>query len=73
MYGDACSGCHGSDGAGGVGRKLKPNEFVQKSTNAEILALLLNGRAGTSMRSFEGKLTEAQLADAIAFIRAWQK
>ena len=73
VYGDACSGCHGSDGAGGVGRKLKPNEFVQKSTNAEILALLLNGRAGTSMRSFEGKLTEAQLADAIAFIRTWQK
>lgn len=73
VYGDACSGCHGSEGGGGVGRKLKPNEFVQKSNNAEMLALLLNGRLGTSMRSFEGKLTEAQLADAIAFLRTWQK
>ena len=73
VYGDACSGCHGSDGQGGVGRKLRPNEFVQKGTNAEILALLLNGRQGTAMRSFDGKLTEEQLADAIAFLRGWQK
>lgn len=73
VYNDACSGCHGSDGQGGVGRKLKPNEFMQKSTNAEALALLLNGRQGTAMRSFEGKLAEEQLADAIAFLRGWQK
>ncbi|MBI5304916.1 MAG: c-type cytochrome [Chloroflexi bacterium] len=73
VYNDACAGCHGSEGQGGVGRKLKPNEFMQKSTNAEVLMLALNGRQGTAMRSFEGKLTEEQLADAIAFLRTWQK
>lgn len=72
IYTDACKGCHGSDGQGGVGRKLKPNEFIQKSNNAEMLQLMLSGRAGTAMRSFSRRLTEAQLADVIAFLRTWQ-
>ena len=72
IYSDSCKGCHGSDGQGGVGRKLKPNEFIQKSSNAEMLQLALAGRAGTAMRSFSGRLTEAQLADVIAFLRTWQ-
>jgi mono/diheme cytochrome c family protein len=72
IYSDSCKGCHGSDGQGGVGRKLKPNEFIQKSNNAEMLQLVLTGRAGTAMRSFSGRLTEAQLADVIAFLRTWQ-
>ncbi len=73
VYGDACSGCHGADGQGGVGRKLKPNEFIQKSTNAELLQLVLKGREGTAMRAFDGKLSEQQIANAIAYLRAWQK
>ena len=73
VFNDACSGCHGSDGGGGVGKKLKPNEFIQKSANADVLEVLLNGRQGTAMRSFEGKLTEQQMADAIAYLRTWQK
>lgn len=72
IYADACKGCHGSDGQGGVGRKLHPSEFVQQSSNAEMLSLLLTGRPGTAMRSFDGRLSEFQLADAIAFLRAWQ-
>ena len=72
IYADACKGCHGSDGQGGVGRKLQPNEFVQQSSNAEMLSLLLTGRPGTAMRGFAGRLSEFQLADAIAFLRSWQ-
>lgn len=73
VYKDACVGCHGSDGQGGVGRRLKPNTFIQTSTNAEVLTLTLTGRANTAMRSFAGRLTEEQLADVIAFLRTWQQ
>lgn len=73
VYKDACVGCHGSDGQGGVGRKLKPNVFIQTSTNADVLALTLTGRVNTAMRSFAGRLTEEQLADVIAFLRTWQQ
>ncbi len=72
VFQDACSGCHGADGQGGVGRKLKPNEFIRSGTNAEILQLVLKGRDGTAMRSFAGRLTEEQIADVIAFLRTWQ-
>ncbi len=72
VYKDACSGCHGSDGQGGVGRRLKPNEFVKTSTNAELLTLVLEGRANTAMRGWSGRLTEEQIADVIAFLRTWQ-
>ena len=44
VFSDACSSCHGSDGQGGVGRRLNPSQFVKDSTNAELLQFLLTGR-----------------------------
>ena len=73
LFQDVCAGCHGSEGQGGVGKKLKPNVFVQDNTNADLFAFLLVGREGTAMRGFNGILTEAQLADAISFLRTWQE
>jgi mono/diheme cytochrome c family protein len=73
IYQEACAGCHGSEGQGGVGKKLKPNEFIQTNTNADIFAFVLVGREGTAMRGFNGILTEAQLADVISFLRTWQE
>ncbi len=73
VFKDVCQGCHGAEGQGGVGRRLKPNTFIQQSTNADVLSLLFTGRAGTAMRGFTGQLTEQQLADAIAFLRTWQQ
>ena len=73
LFADACKSCHGAEGQGGVGRKLKPNQFVQTSTNADLLQFLLTGRVGTAMRGWDGRLTESQLADLIAFLRIWQQ
>ncbi len=73
IFQETCAGCHGSEGQGGVGLKLKPSEFIRTSTNAELFAFTLVGREGTAMRSFDGVLTEAQLADVISFLRTWQE
>ncbi len=73
LFQETCSGCHGSEGQGGVGKKLKPNEFVQTNTNADLFAFVLVGREGTAMRGYDGILTEAQLADVISFLRTWQE
>ena len=73
IYQDACAGCHGSEGQGGVGKKMQPNDYIQENTNADLFAFLLVGREGTAMRGFDGILTEAQLADAISFLRTWQE
>jgi len=73
LYQETCSGCHGSEGQGGVGKKMQPSEFVQESTNAEVFAFTLEGRDGTAMQGYSGILTEEQLADIIAFLRIWQE
>ncbi|MCX6066951.1 MAG: c-type cytochrome, partial [Chloroflexi bacterium] len=72
IFMDTCKGCHGAEGQGGVGRKLKPNTFIQTNTNADLFIFVRTGRPGTAMRSFAGTLSESQLADVIAFLRTWQ-
>ncbi len=73
VYAASCAVCHGPQGEGGVGKALAPNEFVVSQTNAQMLQFLLDGRPGTAMAGFAGRLDEMQLADVIAFLRLWQK
>ena len=72
LYGKKCAVCHGAQGQGGVGLKLKPSEFVQQNTNADLVKFVLAGRTGTAMAGFKGRLTETELADIVAFLRTWQ-
>ena len=73
IYQQICSGCHGAEGQGGVGKKLQPSEFIQENTNADIFAFILVGREGTAMRGFEDVLTEEELANVISFLHTWQE
>jgi mono/diheme cytochrome c family protein len=68
-----CASCHGAQGEGGIGKALKPNSFVQGQTNADLVAFLQTGRAGTAMTGFKDRLSEGELADVVAFLRTWQK
>lgn len=68
-----CAACHGIQGEGGVGLALNPNTFIQDSSNAELVELVRSGREGTLMAAFEGRLTEEEMADVVAFLRLWQK
>jgi mono/diheme cytochrome c family protein len=72
VFSTYCAPCHGAQGEGGIGKKLQPNEFIQSKTNAELVDFILSGRAGTAMAGFKGRLSEAQIADVIAFLRLWQ-
>ena len=72
LYADLCASCHGGEGQGGVGLRLNPNEYVQTSTNAELLLMLQQGREGTAMRGFSELVSERQIADIMAFLREWQ-
>jgi len=72
LYAKKCSPCHGAQGQGISGKKLKPNEFVQQNTNAQLVKFVQEGRTGTGMAGFKGKLTEEELANIVAFLRTWQ-
>lgn len=52
-----CQGCHGPNHEGGVGSSLEPVMIAKK--NAYMLSdIILNGRAGTAMPAFKGKLNK---------------
>ncbi|MDD5466376.1 MAG: c-type cytochrome [Anaerolineales bacterium] len=71
-YSANCAVCHGPQGGGGVGVALVNNAFVQSQNNAVLVQFLLEGRAGTAMAGFAGRLPESELADIVAFLRLWQ-
>jgi mono/diheme cytochrome c family protein len=67
-----CAGCHGPDAAGGaVGPtlisaelKAQPDDFFRQT--------ILNGRSGTAMPAWQGRLSDQQISDVIAFLRSKQ-
>lgn len=72
LYAAQCAACHGVQGEGGVGTPLQPNAFVQDASNPDLIAFLLEGRPGTAMAGFEGRLSESELSAIISFLREWQ-
>jgi len=72
-FATSCANCHGADGEGiGVFPKLNPSEFVQLGSNAELVAFVQEGRVGTAMAGFDGRLSETEIANIVAFLRTWQ-
>jgi mono/diheme cytochrome c family protein len=71
-YAEKCAVCHGEAGEGGIGNALQPNEFVQTNSNAALVEFVLEGRTGTAMAGWEGRATNEEIANMIAFLRTWQ-
>ena len=71
LFAEKCAPCHGQNGEGGIGSALDPNVFVSSKTNAEMVAFLLEGRPGTAMAGWKGRLGDSELADIVAFLRTW--
>ena len=76
-YKAKCLMCHGATGLGDspAGKALKAASFkdpaVVKATDAEMIGIVTKGK--NKMPAYEGKLTEAQIKAAIAYIRTLQK
>jgi len=73
IYADQCAACHGNQGEGGVGKPLQSNAFIQDQTNADLVAFLQEGRAGTAMTGFADRLSEQEIADVVAWLRTLQE
>ncbi len=73
VYAATCAACHGTDGEGGLGPRLNPNDFVAGTGDADLLAFLGAGRPGTPMAGFAGRLSDRELADVVALLRAWAR
>jgi disulfide bond formation protein DsbB len=84
LFATACAACHKPDGTGidGLGRDLTQSWFVASNDDAELRAFIEKGRPVTDPLNFtrvpmppkggHEDLTDADLADIIAFVRAIQ-
>lgn len=76
-YKAKCQMCHGTDGLGNTpaGKAMKAHPFnspdVLKESDADLLTVMKNGK--NKMPAFAGKLTDAQMNDALAFVHTLQK
>jgi mono/diheme cytochrome c family protein len=80
IYLESCQSCHGPTGKGDsdLAAYLKPPpsnltaKATQTKTDADLRKIILEGRPGAAMASFDGAFEEDQLTDLIAFIRSIQ-
>ena len=74
IFKSKCAACHGQDGKGetAMGKKLGirslASKEVQKSTDAELLAITKKGK--NKMPAYDGKIPEADLKAVVAHIRS---
>lgn len=75
----ACIACHGPEGLGvtGLGKNLVESDFVASRSDAAFVAFIIEGRPTARPvpmppRAGRDDLTDADLADIVAYIRALQ-
>ena len=73
-----CAGCHGADGAGRtpLGRELTLPDFTKPTTLAtmsdeRVAAVIADGRPGTKMPAWLGKLAPEEIAALARYVRAF--
>ena len=70
IYDSTCKSCHGDLATRGEAVQLANPNFLQEASDEFIRYAIALGRPGTKMEPFAGKLTDAQLDDVIAYVRA---
>ena len=71
LYGVYCVVCHGAEGAGTPLTAVALRDAARGMDDATLASFITEGLSGTSMPGFGKTLTEEQVADLLAFIRAW--
>jgi len=87
LYAEHCGACHGDQGQGGRGTgvtfsrsralpiippALNNAGFLAAASDRMLEATIRNGRAGTPMPAFSGRLSDRQIAHVTRYIRSWQ-
>src|SRR5690606_35132692 len=71
IYAASCESCHGDKQNRRVGIHLANMMFQAQATDPFIKHAIVHGRPGTKMLPFAGTLTDPQINDVVAYIRAF--
>jgi cytochrome c6 len=72
VYKTKCAGCHGANGEGKAAMKTKAMKDYASKSDAELTSAIENGMKDSKppMPAYKGKLTDAQIKDLVAAIKA---
>ena len=78
LYASNCVSCHAKDGTGSttMGKKSKVKDYTDAKnqasfTDAEALKAILEGKE--KMKGYKDKVTEAEAAELVKYVRAFKK
>lgn len=63
VFADNCAVCHGADGSGGSGPNIQGEDELE-----EVIGVVLSGEE--EMPSFDGDLSDQEIADVAAYVTA---
>ena len=76
IYQAQCVACHGADGQGGTGPVLNSSQLLKSTQDSVFFSLIRSGVPNTQMPAwsvdFGGLLTDEDVRDLVAFMRAWE-
>lgn len=77
LFGENCAACHGVSGEGAVGPALNSRQLLAMASDELLFNIVRTGIPSTIMpawsQSFGGPLTDQEINQLVAFIRAWEK
>ncbi len=71
LYAAHCAQCHGDAKARATAVHLANPRFLEVASDAFLSWAIVHGRPGTAMEAWQGKLTDTQIDDVVAFVRAF--
>jgi cytochrome c6 len=71
VFQSKCALCHGKDGKGSpAGMKMGAHDLNSiKLSEADIEKVVADGKPGTKMGAFKGKLSEAEIKDVSKYVK----
>ncbi len=73
VYEAHCQSCHGTQQTRGNAVHLANPRFLEVSSEGFLRHAIVNGRPGTPMAAFAGKLTEQEILDVVTYVRGLDK
>ncbi|MGE5180993.1 MAG: c-type cytochrome [Acidobacteriota bacterium] len=71
LYEKDCQKCHGTAMTRGEGVYLANPRFLESATDSYIRYAIVHGRPGTPMEPWQGKLSDKDIDDVVAFVRSF--
>ncbi len=72
LFKSKCAACHGPDGHGKTPMAEKIGAKDLRTAKGDVAKIIAEGKPGTKMVGFKGKLSDAQIQELAAYVKTLQ-